>query len=410
MSTPRRRAGGSRRDDSTAGERTAVTNAEPREEQHRIAEEQAALRRVATLVARGVGPDLMFAAVAEEVGALFHADVTMIKRFEPDDQATLMGGHGLRRLEPGTRSELHHDPFLTSVRQTGRTARLDVDDSTSANVPEKVRVEAIRSVVDAPIVVEGHLWGAICVASRHERFPPDTEQRLVDFSELVATAIANAEAQTKLAQSRASIVAATDNTRRRIERDLHDGAQQRLVSLALQLRAAQTAVPPELGELAAELDRVTAGLTGALDELREIARGIHPPTLAGGDLGSAMRTLARRSPVPVDLEVRTEGRLPEGVEVSAYYVVAEALTNATKHAHASAATVAVDTVDDVLRISVRDDGVGGADFTRGTGLVGLKDRVEALGGRMSLDSPSGAGTTLRAEIPLTGAGLSRQLI
>jgi signal transduction histidine kinase len=190
-------------------------------------------------------------------------------------------------------------------------------------------------------------------------------------------------------------------SRRRIERDLHDGAQQRLVSLALQLRGAQAAVPPELGELAAELDRVAVGLTRALDELRELARGIHPAILAQAGLAPALRTLARRSPIPVDLQVRTEGRLPERVEVTAYYVVSEALTNAAKHARASTVTVTVETADDVLRVSVRDDGVGGADYARGTGLVGLRDRVEAVGGQIFLNSPRGAGTTLRAELPLT---------
>jgi signal transduction histidine kinase len=241
---------------------------------------------------------------------------------------------------------------------------------------------------------------------RHGRLPPDAEQRLADFTELVGTAIANAEAHAELMASRARIVATADETRRRIERDLHDGAQQRLVSLALQLRSAQAAVPPELAELGAELDRVAAGLVGALEELREIAHGIHPAILAEYGLRSALRVLARRSPIPVDLQVRAEGRLPERVEVGAYYVVAEALTNAAKYAHASAITVAVEATGEVLRVAVRDDGAGGADFTSGTGLVGLKDRVEALGGRISLDSPRGAGTTLQVELPLTADGVS----
>jgi signal transduction histidine kinase len=246
----------------------------------------------------------------------------------------------------------------------------------------------------------------MAVGSRRDRLPQDTEQRLADFTELVATATANAESRAELTTSRARIVAAADQTRRRIERDLHDGAQQRLVSLALQLRTARAAVPPELDALAAELDELAAGATGALDEVREIARGIHPAILAEGGLRTALKTLARRSPIPVDLDMRAEGRLPEHVEVSAYYVVAEALTNAAKHARASAVTVAVevDAADAVLRVAVRDDGAGGADSTRGTGLVGLKDRVEALGGRIFLDSPRGAGTSLRVDLPLRGDG------
>jgi signal transduction histidine kinase len=230
--------------------------------------------------------------------------------------------------------------------------------------------------------------------------PADTEARLAGFTELVATAIANAEAQGEVTASRVRIVAASDQARQRIERDLHDGAQQRLVSLGLRLRTAQEAAPPELG---AQLDEAVAEATSALDELRETARGIHLAVLANGGLHPALKTLARRSPVPVRLEVRAGGRLPQPVEVSAYYVVAEALTNAAKHARASAVTVTAetDTTDAVLRLTVSDDGAGGADFIKGTGLARLKDRVEALGGRIFLDSPRGAGTSLRAELPLT---------
>jgi signal transduction histidine kinase len=373
-------------------------------ELRRVADEQAALRRVATLVAQGVGPDLVFAAVTEEVAALFGADVTGIARFEPDGEATVMGGHGTVHFKPGSRFKL--DPrlaALASVRAAGRPVRFDADDATQASLPGEVSAEGICSAIDAPILIEGRVWGAIGIGLRRGRLPLGTEQRMADFTELVATAISNAEAKAALTDSRARIVAAADETRRRIERDLHDGAQQRLVSLALRLRAAQAAVPPELGQLAAELDRVAAGLTGALEELREIAHGIHPAVLAQGGLGPALRGLARRCPIPVDLTVRAEGRLPQQLEVSVYYVISEALTNTAKHAHASAIIVAVEAFGDVLRVSVCDDGTGGADFTCGTGLAGLKDRVEALGGRISLDSPPGAGTTLRAELPLAAA-------
>jgi signal transduction histidine kinase len=378
----------------------SLDNAQLYAEFRRIADEQAALRRVATLVARGVGPDLVFAAVAEEVGALFGAGAAVIVRFEPDGEATVMGGYGFEHSQPGSRGTPDPRLAMASVQATGRAARRDVDAPTSASLPEAT-LTGVRCAVASPIVVEGWLWGAMAVGSRRDRLPQDTEQRLVDFTELVATAIANAESRAELATSRARIVAAADQTRRRIERDLHDGAQQRLVSLALQLRNARAAVPPELDELAAELDELAAEATGALDELREIARGIHPAALAKGGLRAALRTLARRAPIPVHLDVRAEGRLPEHVEVSAYYVVAEALTNAAKHARASAVAVEVDAADAFLRVAVRDDGAGGADFTRGTGLVGLKDRVEALGGRISLDSPRGAGTSLRVELPLT---------
>jgi signal transduction histidine kinase len=240
------------------------------------------------------------------------------------------------------------------------------------------------------------------VESRVEPLPAGTEARLAGFTELAATAIANAEAQAALTASRARIVATADATRRRIERDLHDGAQQRLVSLALELRAAQAAAPPGAGELVHQLDGVAAGLTGVLDELREIARGIHPAVLAEGGLRPALKTLARRCAVPVRLNIRVEHRLPEQIETAAYYVVSEALTNTAKHAHATVADVEVATGDGVLHIGVRDDGRGGAHFGHGSGLVGLKDRAEALGGQISLHSTPGAGTSVQVSLPLNG--------
>ncbi|MER7008320.1 AAA family ATPase [Dactylosporangium sp. NPDC000555] len=376
----------------------------------RIADEQTALRRVATLVARGTGPELVFAAVADEVGVLFDVDATAIVRFEPDDEVTMLGCHGLGDIRPGMRGRPDPRWAMATVRATGRAARRDVQDPASVASFPAAPVE-LRSSVASPIVVEGRLWGAVAAGSRRRRLPAETGQRLAGFTELVASAIANAESRTELTNSRARIVAAADHSRRRIERDLHDGAQQRLVSLALQVRTAQAALPPELDGIGAQLDRAATEATEALDELREISRGIHPAILTDGGLGPALRALARRSPVPVDLDIRTKERPPEQYEVSTYYVVAEALTNAAKHAHASAVTVTVETdatnatdaTGTVLRVAVSDDGVGGADFARGTGLLGLKDRVEALGGRIRLDSPRGAGTRLRVEFPLAAA-------
>jgi signal transduction histidine kinase len=219
------------------------------------------------------------------------------------------------------------------------------------------------------------------------------------FTELVAAAIANAEAQAALTASRARIVDAADTARHRIQRDLHDGAQQRLVTLALQLRAAQAALPPDAGDLATELERLAEGLSAAHDELREIALGIHPVALAKGGLVSALTGLARRSTVPVHLDVRLEARLPEQIELAAYYVVAEGLTNAAKHADTDSIDVEVVTDGDVVRVCIRDDGRGGADLSHGSGLVGLKDRVETLGGRISLHSPLGTGTRVKIELP-----------
>jgi len=365
----------------------------------RIADEQAALRRVATLVARGVGPDLAFATVAEEVATLIGTDNTLIVRFEPNGEATVMGTYACPHSPFGPRGRLDPRSAIAAVQATGRAARRDVGAPRCVDLPEST-AEQPGSAVAGPIVVEGRLWGAIGVGSPREPLPQDTEQRLADFTELIATAIANAESRNELTDSRARIITTADQTRRRIERDLHDGAQQRLVTLALQLRAVRAEVPPEL---ASELDGLLADATAALDELRAIAHGIHPAVLAKRGLRAALKALARRSPIPVELDVSAEGPLPQHVETSAYYLVAEALTNTVKHAHASAVTVTVeaDTTDAALRIMVRDNGVGGADFAHGTGLTGLKDRVEALSGRILLDSPRGAGTTLRAELPLS---------
>jgi signal transduction histidine kinase len=238
---------------------------------------------------------------------------------------------------------------------------------------------------------------------REEPFPPDTEAQIGEFTELVATAIANAEAQAELTASRARIVAAADQTRHRIERDLHDGAQQRLVSLALRLQGAAAAIPTEQAQVHQELASVGTELNEVLDELRELSRGIHPAILSEGGLGPALRTLARRSSVPVQLQVGIQGRLPERVEVTTYYVVAEALTNVAKHARASLVQVALHTEDGLVRLDIRDDGVGGADPARGSGLVGLKDRVAATGGILRVESRPGQGTSLLAELPIDAA-------
>ena len=386
---------------------TAIADTQARGELSTLAEEQSALRRVATLVAEGASPPAVFAAVAEEVGRVIAVDHTFIGRFDADDHVTALAwwsetGQG---FPVGFRQSLDAPTLSKVIRDTGRPARMDDYSEVSAQlaVGGGVPPLGIRSAVGAPITVEGRLWGLVATAStREEPSPPGTEQRLADFTELVAAAVANAEAQAALTASRARVVATADETRRRIERDLHDGAQQQLVSLALQLRAAKAIVPPDLAELAAELDRATAGLQAALDELHEFARGIHPANLAEGGLGPALRTLSGRSTVPVELDVRTEGRLADAVEVGAYYVVSEALTNVAKHAQATRATVDVAGDDDVLRVRIGDDGVGGANLGGGSGLIGLKDRVEALGGRIMLRSEPGAGTLLEVELPLAG--------
>jgi signal transduction histidine kinase len=383
---------------------TAIANAQAHVELRGFAEEQAALRRVAVLVARAASPEEVFAAVAEEVGRLLKVDYTVLSRYDAAGLVTVVGGWARtdpgRPLAIGLRLKPEGRNMHTLVFETGRPARIDDYGDASGAFADAARDWGYRSSVGAPISVAGRLWGVMIVGSRVEPLPADTEARLVGFTELVATAIANAEAQAALTASRARIVATADATRRRIERDLHDGAQQRLVSLGLQLRAAQAEAPPGADKLVQRLEGAVTEVTAALEELREIARGLHPAVLTEGGLRPALRALARRSAVPVDLTVRAGGRLPEPVEIAAYYAVSEALTNAAKHAHASAAEVEVATGGGVLHVRVRDDGRGGAGLTGGSGLVGLKDRVEALGGRLSLHSPPGAGTALEIDLPL----------
>jgi signal transduction histidine kinase len=381
---------------------TAIANTESRAALTRLAEEQAALRRVATLVARGVPPVEIFSAVSDEVARLFGAEAGVL-RFEHDGSAIVfVGVSKTLQLPVGTRWEFQPGMASAEVYRTGRSARVDAMDWSSASGPVAgaARRLGIVSNVGSPIVAEGRLWGAMIVVSTAELLPSGLDARLEKFTELVATAIANAESRSELAASRARIVAASDQARRRIERDLHDGTQQRLVSLGLAARTAEADVAAGRGDPRAYLARIAAGLADAAAELQELSRGIHPAILSEGGLGPALRTLARRSVVPVDLDVTVTARWPEPVEVAAYYVASEALANAMKHAQASCVQVSLATVDGSLLLSVRDDGVGGADPARGSGLAGLTDRVEALGGSIRLHSPAGTGTHITVGLPL----------
>jgi signal transduction histidine kinase len=286
-----------------------------------------------------------------------------------------------------------------TVYRVGCAARVDSHDDVTGASAAYIRRLGLRSGVGVPILVDGHLWGAAIIgSSRSESLPADSEERVGDFADLVATAIANAETRTQLAASRTRIVAAGDEARRRLERDLHDGAQQRLVSLGLQMRMIEGSIP-DRPDLEQQISDVVQGLTGVSEELQELSRGIHPAILSRGGLGPALKTLARRSAVPVELHLTVDRRLPESAEVAAYYVVAEALTNVAKHAQASQADVTVDAQADALHLLIQDDGVGGADAEGGSGLVGLRDRVEALGGSIEISSPPDSGTSLRAMIP-----------
>src|SRR5580700_7571498 len=382
---------------------TAIARAEAREALARLADEQAALRRVATLVAEGGRPAEIFSAVSDEVGQLFATHVAAVVRFDPEDQAIVLVGAAQQVAAEFTGARWSFDDTGASARvyHTGRSARMSGTYSVSVGGPISAGSgrPGIACTVASPIVVEGRLWGAMVVAASEE-LPPDAEERVEKVGELVATAIANAESKSELAASRRRIVAASDDARRRIERDLHDGTQQRLVSLRLAVRAAQSNLPSDLSDLRSELSRIATGLAGAVEELQELSRGIHPAILAQGGLAPALRTLARRSAIPVALDLRMDRRLPAPIEVAAYYVMSEALANAAKHAQASRIDISVTPRDGRLMLSIRDDGIGGADRSRGSGLVGLTDRVEALGGSISIESPPGAGTRITAELPL----------
>ncbi|MCO8269181.1 histidine kinase [Actinoplanes sp. TRM 88003] len=335
-----------------------------------MAEVQASLRRLALLIAKGEAPARIFEAVTREVRDHLGSDTATLVRYELDGSTTELARAGLSA--PVVPPEL-----IRHVRENARAYRLD---ATAAGVP---------------VVVNGRLWGMFAVGSAESQLPDDTEARMSDYTELVATAVADAQSRAELISSRARIVAAADEARRRIERDLHDGAQQRLVALALRLRTAthDDDKPGEVAEIGTDLMTV-------IDELRELSRGIHPAVLSDSGLRPALRALARRSPLPVEVDVRLAVRPPQPVEVGAYYVASEVLTNAVKHADATVVRIEVSEADDCLHLCVHDDGAGGADFAGGTGLLGLKDRTEALGGTLDVTSPPGAGTTVTARIPL----------
>jgi signal transduction histidine kinase len=379
---------------------TAIANAESRAALARLAEEQAALRRVATLVARGAAPEQVFAAVTEEYARLVPVDAAAIARLEPDDTLRYVAswGRAVAFLPVGSRWTLDGKNIATDVIETGRPVRVESQAGATGTLADLVRDMGIRSVVGTPVVVEGRVWGEMGAGSTlEEPLPPDAEARLASFTELVAMAIANADSRAELMASRARIVAAADETRRRMERDLHDGTQQQLVTLMLDLQLVRAEAPPDLE---GGLSRIAEQVTDVFNQVREISRGIHPAILSEQGLTLALKALARRSAVPVELDLRTGRRLPDHVEVAAYYAVSEALANAVKHARASIVHVELDAPDATLRLSIRDDGIGGADPAQGSGLTGLRDRIEAVGGTLDVTSPADGGTTLLIEIPV----------
>lgn len=375
----------------------ATSLEEKRRELRQLADERAAMQRVATLVARGTPQPQIFTAVTEGAGRVLGTGAAMLLRYEDDNKVSVVAGQSEPEfdIQVGSRWAIEDGTLPDLVLRTGKPARIDT--SLTASLGE----HRVRAGVAAPITIDGCPWGlVVAFTMREKRLPDDAESRIASFSDLVTTAIANTQVRAELSASRARLLAAADQARRRIERDLHDGTQQRLVSLTLHLRATTASVPAELTDLHAQLSTITDELVSTLDELREISRGIHPAILSKGGLESALRTLAQRSAIPVELDVAVRIQLPRAVEVAAYYVAAEALTNIIKHADASAAYIAAAVNDSHLHLSVHDDGIGGADLAQGSGLIGLTDRVEALGGTFAVTSPDGQGTRLRAELPI----------
>lgn len=382
----------------------AISNVESREKIERLAAEQAALRRVATLVAHEHSPDDLFATLAEEVRVLLGVDASEILRFEHDGTATMVAGWSTAdlRLPVGERLSLEGENVASEVLRTGLPGRKEDYAEASGAIAALTREVGVRSAVGCPILVQGTTWGMIAVASRSvDALPADTEGRLAEFSHHAGMAVANAKSRGELAESRARIVRTGDEARRRFERDLHDGAQQRLVSMGFELQAAEAAVPPEFEEVHRVLSQMDSGLTDVVDDLRELSRGLHPAILSEGGLLQALRALGRRSAVPIDLRLELdEQRLDDAVEVTAYYVTSEALTNTTKHAHASRVEISARVRGGWLELDVCDDGRGGADVSAGTGLTGLVDRVEAIGGTIHVDSPPGSGTAIHTRLPI----------
>jgi signal transduction histidine kinase len=366
--------------------------------------EQAALRRIAALLARSVAAEEVFDAVVDEVRLLMGVDRASLLRYEADKTATIAAVSAeadARIYVPRDKVSTDGHNVTSSVFRTGQPARIDDYTKATGEHARRYREAGVRSAVGAPIKLRERVWGLLGVSSLQGPLPPETEARLADFAALVASAIANVQAWSELEASRVRIVTAADEARRRVRRDLHDGAQQRIVALAFKARRLARSQAAQTAGLDAELRSLGVELDGVLEEVRTIASGLHPAALSNGGLAPALRTLARRSPVPVVLDMRLPRGVAASVEVAAYYVVAETLTNTTKHAEASRIELTVELRDGRLWVCVRDDGVGGADPACGSGLEGLKDRIEAFGGTMTLTSPSGGGTTLVAHLPLS---------
>jgi signal transduction histidine kinase len=385
---------------------TAIESAQVRDEMRALAAEQAALRRIATIVAAGAEASVVFEAVCAETGELVGATGVNLARFTEDAYFEAVGAWSRRgAFAPiGTRWPLTGDSLSGLVWRTAAPARRETYEGGTSELALLAKGLGFDSSVAVPISVEERLWGTIIAgAEPGSPMPPNTEERMSRFAELVAIAVLNATARSELIASRARIVAAGDEARRRIERNLHDGVQQRLIALGVDLQTATAAVPLDADGTRSELERVSAKLESVLEDIRELSRGLHPVLLSRRGLGPSLRALARGSPLPVRLSVDISVRPPQPIEIAIYYAVSELLTNATRHAEATVVHIEVTGSKESVSTVIKDDGVGGADPQNGTGLIGLIDRVEALGGHLVLSSPAGAGTNIRFELPTSRA-------
>ena len=394
---------------AVTAERTGAARALANSEaaQRSLADEQAALRRVATVVAEESPPGRVFQQVTEEVGRLLELPGAAVVQYRDAHSAMVVGAwsdSGTPVLPVGTEFDLEGDTVIAKVLRSGAAERVERYDEAGGGLAERMRTAGYRGALAAPVRVAGRLWGALVAGTPSEEpLPQGLERRLCDFAELVGQALANADARERLAASRAELVQVSDAERRRLERNLHDGAQQRLVSVALQLRMIGANLDDDAGPAREVLSAAQDDLAQGIDELRELARGLHPALLTEHGLRAALDALLERTPLPVEIRELPEERLSAPVEAAAYYVVAEAITNVAKYASASSATVSIRRSNGCATVTVFDDGVGGADPAKGSGLRGLAARVEALNGHLDVDSAPDRGTRIKAEIPYTDA-------
>ncbi len=375
---------------------------EAEEGRTRVAEQQGALLRIARLVAAEARHDVLFAAVSEAVGPLLGVQAASVLRFVGDERAVVVGvwREGGKRGLP-VNAEVDFDrrnSALGRAHSTRRPARVDNYEGARGELPLMMKLIDVRSSVAAPVLVGGEPWGAVVVSTTEpEPLPADSEERLAEFAGLVGLALANGESRRRLADSRRRIVEAADESRRRLEHDLHEGAQQHLVALTLKLRVARARASPELAEL---LDDALVDALETNVALSDLARALHPAVLTERGLNAALQALAARVAVPVHLRELPGRRFPPMVETTAYVVVCDVLANVVEHAHATEARVAVADGGDMLRVEVSDDGIGGARLIAGRGLRNLADRAAAVGGGLEVESPRGEGTIVRVDIPV----------